>query len=249
MSPEGSRRFTDREVALVLRKASEIEDAEGSGAGGGLSLKDLEEIGREVGISGEAIAKAVAGLDRPLDRVPGLGLAPLVRRSVHAVRGELNEEAMSRLVRVVDERTDSAGAVTEALGSVRWTGSGRFHSTQVSFTPGKGETTIQVVEKARPHLRRVLHLVPAAWGAILAGAAVDGLIASPGAAAVAGVLAVGLAGGVGAGRAAWSWVSARSAARVERLAADLAREAHAATGAGLVARGGGGEDAEVAPTG
>ena len=47
MSIDPTRRFTDREVAIVLRKASEIDETEGAGPGGGagLSLEDLKEIG------------------------------------------------------------------------------------------------------------------------------------------------------------------------------------------------------------
>ena len=231
MSSDGSRRFTDREVALVLRKAAEIEES-GATASRGLSLQDLEEIGREVGISPEAIAKAAAGLDRRRERTPMLGAGPLVHRALHAVDGELSEEAMGRLVRLIDERTDSTGAVTEALGTVRWTGGDRFHSTQVSITPEDGETTIQVVEKAVPRLRRIFHLVPAGWGAIRAGPAVGSIDPVAGTAAV-GILGLGAVVGALAGRTVWGVLSARSGARVERLAADPSREARAANKKGL----------------
>lgn len=119
MSSDESRRFTDREVALVLKKASEIEESVGSGAGGALSLEDLNEIAKEVGISPEAISQAVAGLDRGGGVGAAVWGAPTVHRAAHAVAGELNEEAIARLIRLVDDRTDTAGAVSEALGSVR----------------------------------------------------------------------------------------------------------------------------------
>jgi hypothetical protein len=48
---EASRRFTDREVAMVLKKASEIDESGDAGASGGLSLEDLTDIAGEVGIS------------------------------------------------------------------------------------------------------------------------------------------------------------------------------------------------------
>ena len=65
LTERSTRRFTDREVALVLRAATEIDESEGSGTGaGGISLDDLREIAREVGISGPAIERAVAQLDR-----------------------------------------------------------------------------------------------------------------------------------------------------------------------------------------
>ena len=63
MSPDATRRFTDQEVALVLRKAAEIDEAEGSEPKG-LSIADLRQIAREVGLSPGAIDRAVAALDK-----------------------------------------------------------------------------------------------------------------------------------------------------------------------------------------
>ena len=224
---EKSRRFTDREVALVLKQASEIDETEGGDSGGGLSLEDLTEIAKEVGISPAAIRQAVSGLDRRRAIGPALAGAPLVRKAVHAVPGELNEGAIARLVQLTDDRTDGAGAISEALGSVRWTSSDRFRSTRVSITPGGGETSIEVVEKAVPRMRRIFHLIPAAWAMMLAGPVIASMqLPAPATAAVVGL---GVAAGAGIGRAAWSLMSAQSGRRVQRLAEDLATQAHEAS--------------------
>ena len=220
-----SRRFTDREVALVLRKAVELDEQRGSGDGGGLSIGDLREIGKEVGISADAIDRAAQTLERPL--APGYRLAgaPLVHKAIRAVPAELSEEAIAELVRVIDEETDTNGAVSEALGSVRWIGSDRLKSKLVAVTPRDGETTIQVVEKTVVRLRNAVTLVPALWGVILAMPAIavtGGLLG-----AAMGVGAAVLGGG--AGRAVWSALSARSARRVERLADRLTERASHAT--------------------
>jgi len=217
---EESRRFTDREVAVILRKASELDEAVDSGSAGGLSLSELEEIAREVGISPSAIQRAVAQLDRGRRLGPSLAGAPLVRKAAHAVPTTLNREAIAELVRIVDERTDAAGAVTEALGSVRWTSSDRFRSTRVSVTPGSSETAIEVVEKTTPRIRRIFHALPAAWAVMLAGSAVGALDVS--AAGGVGLAAMAVLVGGGLGRAAWSLWSASSARRVRSLAETLA---------------------------
>ncbi len=232
MNADESRRFTDREVALVLRKAAEFEETSGAEGGGGLSLRDLQDIGREVGISPAAIAHAAAALDGAGRRPALLRSAPLVRKTVHAVPGELSEDAVADLVRLVDERSDTTGSVSEALGSVRWTGRDRFWNLQVSVTPRDGETTIQVVEKAAPRLRRVMAIVPAAWGAILAMPAAAGLHLAT--IPHVGVLALGAVVGAAAGRLVWGVLSARSEAKVSRLAADLTREAQEAALRGLL---------------
>jgi hypothetical protein len=223
MTSQPSRRFTDREVALVLRRASEIDQAEGPTAGGGLSLEDLQEIGREVGISPEAIARAVSTLGRGSSAIEGLAGAPLVHKSIHTVPGELNGAGLSELVHLVDERADGTGNVSEALGSLRWTSADRFRSLQVSLTPGAGETRIQVVEKAKPRFRGVVQLLPAAWGAMLAMPIVGA--GTVGGIAIAGVLAGGALVGGAIGRGVWSFLSARSHARVNALAEALSTHA------------------------
>jgi hypothetical protein len=213
---EASRRFTDREVALVLKKASEIEEAQARDGARGLSLEDLQEIAREVGISAESVEAAVS-----------FAPAPLVRQAVHAVEGELGREALARLIGVVDERVSGAGSVAEALGTVRWTGRSRFKSTQVSLTPRAGERMIQVVEKTEPHLASVIQIVPGAWGGIIGLA-----VASPlglGGLGIAAAVVGGVAVGVTAGRLAWARVSEGSRARGaprRGARADSARHGH-----------------------
>ena len=219
---DASRRFTDREVAAVLRKAVEIDERRGRDAGHALSREDLREIAREVGISADAVDEAVRSLSRR-GRSPGLLAAPLTQRAVHDVPGELGRAELARLLRVVDERADGAGNATEALGAVRWTSEDTFSTLQISLTPGKGQTRIQVVEKTRPRLRRIVHLVPAAWGAMLAGSAVSWL--EPATGGVVALAALGVAGGLAAGRGAWTFLSARSRRKVSALARAVVQEA------------------------
>lgn len=220
---QGSRRFTDREVALVLKRATDLDEAGAEPAAGGLSLDDLREIAREVGIAPSAIDRAVASLDRGERLGASLAGAPRVRKALRAVPGELGRDTMARLMSVVDDRTDSAGSITEALGSVRWTGRDRFKSTRVSVTPKDGETTIEVVEKAEPKMRRIFHLLPPVWSVMLAGPVVGAL--EPTTFGLVAILILAVAAGLGIGRGAWALVSTASDRRVRRLAEELAAEA------------------------
>lgn len=222
---DGSRRFTDREVALVLKRATELEETEAPESAGGLSLDDLREIAREVGISPKALDRAVASLERGPRIGTSLAGPPRVRKAVRAVPSELDQDGIARLMRVVDDRADSTGSITEALGSVRWTGQDRFKSTRVSVTPKDGETTIEVVEKAEPKIRRVFHLLPPAWALMLGPLFLEMELVEPSPVGMVGILILLVAVGVGIGRAGWTLVSAASARRVGRLAESLALEA------------------------
>jgi hypothetical protein len=216
-----NRRFSEREVALVLRKATEIEETEGP-SGGGLSLRELEQIAGEVGISPAMIQRAVAEVDAKKRSNNPLSRTSLSQEAIRAIGGELSAEGVAALVDAVERRSDQVGEVTQALGTTRWTARDRFSTTQVAITPSKDGTTVRVVERATARLRRVVHAVPAAFG-VMAGSIV---LRSPDPAGAMPLVALlGTAGlGLLAGRLFWTIRSASRAKRVEKLAEDLARE-------------------------
>jgi hypothetical protein len=210
-----SRRFTDKEVALVLRKASELEEAEGIGPGGGLSLLDLEQIAAEVGISREVLNRAVAALDNKAGGNP-FARGQLVHQVIRAVEGELSEKSVSELIQHVDGTSDQVGVVSEALGSIQWTARDRFRTYQVSIKPSG--------------LRTLVATVPTMMGAALVAGSIGGFDPSSGMVAI--LTAMGAVAGAVVGRVLWRQVSSGSEARVKQLAADLTRQAEAAIESG-----------------
>lgn len=232
-SAPDDRRFTDQEVALVLQRAAEIEERRATAfPAKGLRLAELRDIAREVGLSPDVIDEAVGTLH--VGSRPSAGTllgAPLSTKVMRGVPGRLDQEAMQALVRLVEDRVEATGTVTEALGTVRWTSVGRGHkfdrTTQVSFVSKPDETQIQVVQRYPSGLRAVLQLVPGLWGAgigfgVAAGA--GGISTATGVGIVAAVAAVG----TGLGRAIWTGLARRNAREVERVADELVAAARAA---------------------
>src|SRR5438876_10233793 len=67
------RRYSDEETAAIFKTAAELQQAVPSEAspgvlsnvsGEGMTLAQLQEIGREVGISADLVARAAQGFDR-----------------------------------------------------------------------------------------------------------------------------------------------------------------------------------------
>jgi len=226
--PDPARRFTDQEVALVLKRAAEVEERRALSSAKGLTLAELQDIAREVGLSPEAIAEAVTGLaTKSRSQTPEFLGAPLSAKVARGVPGLLDQEALRQLIRVVEDRLDATGTVTDALGTVRWTRAphgDRFESTtQVSFSQAGGETQIHVTQRFPSRLRAILQLLPTAWGTMLGGAVAAATVTTAGAAIA---IAVGSAAlGFGIGRSIWRRIARRASARVEALSADLAAEA------------------------
>ena len=222
-----NRRYTDQEVALVLQRAAEIEEqAPGdTAAPRGLTLHELHDIAREVGLSPAVIDEALMGLTtRRRSRSSFLG-APLSRKMVRGVPHHLGDEAFRHLIHVTEDCLDATGTVTEALGTVRWTSVSSGHkfdrTTQISLSSTNDETQIQVVQRYPAGFRAFLHLLPGAWGAMIGGA-VAASVAIPAIGAIGlGVAVGGAALGVGIGRGIWHMMSRRSERQVEKVVTEL----------------------------
>lgn len=219
------RRFTDKEVAIILRRASDLEKRSPSSPSSrarGLTLEDLKEIAAEAGIDPELVTRAVTEMESPRGLKEGSLLTGpgTVRREVRAVPRELTREELAELFRVVDAEVNDQGAVAEALGNFRWSSNGRFLNTQVSLDPGGGETLVRVEERFSDVIRGALHGVPASYGFIFSLAWVLESL-SLGVLPETLIVLASTTASWSLGGAIWRFVSSRSKARVQRLAERL----------------------------
>jgi hypothetical protein len=119
------RRYTDDEVAEIFARASEVERTAPRRLPGseGLTLGDLQQIGREAGLAPESIAHAARELDRTHQPAPAarfLGLPLGVARTVHLDR-RLTDEEWERLVVELRETFDARGSVRVEGNFRQWT--------------------------------------------------------------------------------------------------------------------------------
>jgi len=118
------RRYTDTEIAAIFRAAAEgpVQPTREVPREEGLSLVELQAIGREVGIAPEAVAQAAQALDvrRGAQSRTFLGLPIGVARTVNLNR-RLSDAEWERLVVQLREVFNARG-VTRSDGSLRqWT--------------------------------------------------------------------------------------------------------------------------------
>jgi hypothetical protein len=128
------RRFSEQEVAEILKYAAESQHSEGNvlPVANGLTLSELTEIGREVGIAPEAMQLAARRFDRT-DRSTRLflGLPIGVGRTIELDR-KLTDEEWDRLVADLRETFDAKGVV-KTEGSLRSWSNGNL---QALLEPG-----------------------------------------------------------------------------------------------------------------
>ena len=120
------RRFNEDEVAAIFKRATETQQKGQrhlpSGESGGMTLAQLQEIGREVGISPELVSEAATAIDRigrPTSR-RFLGMPIGVGRTVELGR-RLTDEEWERLVVDLRETFDARGHVRDEGSFRQWT--------------------------------------------------------------------------------------------------------------------------------
>ena len=125
------RHYDEDEVAAIFRAAAEGSDSRTlpGGRADGLTLDDLQDIAREVGISPTAVSRAAQSLDRPRGAaVPQtfLGLPIAVERTV-ALDRNLTDTEWELLVVQLREVFHARGTV-RAQGSMREWSNGNLHA-------------------------------------------------------------------------------------------------------------------------
>ena len=159
-SPKSARKFNDEEVALIIKRAAELQQTEqvAEEPGHAMTLAEVEQIAQEAGIDPRLIRRAAHGLDRPSDTnrpSPWAG-APTRLVFERVVDGEIPVDAFEPLVNEI-RRTVGDNGVPSVLGrTLAWTSTSsggrrnaRGRQIDVSVTSRGGVTTIRVEEELR----------------------------------------------------------------------------------------------------
>ena len=209
------RRYSDRDVALILKRAVELEDQRPQPESRlGVTLQDLREIAEGAGIDPSMVDAAAAELDRrgsPSSRAHAVETG--VVREIRAVPRHLEAAELRELLWAIDRALPEQGAVSEAAGQLRWTSSGPLRSTQISVEPTDGETVVRV-EESLVGAKGPLIGMPSSFGAVI-GLLIGAEGGGPATALMGGLL-LGIAGFfVGGG--IWQLVLDHHVQRVRRL--------------------------------
>jgi hypothetical protein len=122
-----SRRYDEQEIAEILQRATEPDEAAPPAAGSGLTLAQIQEVGSEVGITPARIEHAARLLDLPEASPPArfLGAPRSVARMVPLDR-PLSDDEWMRLVVILRETFAAKGTVEE-IGPLRTWYNGNLH--------------------------------------------------------------------------------------------------------------------------
>ena len=149
------RTYTEKEIAAIFKAAAEKqEELKGQrSASDGLSLTELQEIGKESGITPELIAQAAASLDatpEPDYSKKLLGLPLSISKTVE-LPGSMSEDAWLSLVAQM-RVTFGAHGKLDHLGSLRTWRNGNLHISLESGPSGDVLRMRSLKGDAKPRL-------------------------------------------------------------------------------------------------
>jgi len=150
-----SRRYNEKEVADIIKRASELQQLESTAESTtGMSLTELEQVAREAGLDPALVRRAATDLDtRVTDRKPSAFIgAPTNLVLERTIDGEIPVDEYETLVLEIQRELGGVGQASMLGRSLVWTmqGTGRRRAStrtvQVTVTPRNGRTTIRMEE-------------------------------------------------------------------------------------------------------
>jgi hypothetical protein len=153
------RRFNEKEVAAIIKRASELQQVESTGeSSAGMSLAELEQIAREAGLDPAHVRRAASDLDtRVTDRQPspffGAPTALVLERTID---GEVPSDEYEAIVLEIQRELGGVGSASGLGRTLVWTMTTHDHrraatrTVQVTVTPRNGRTTIRIEEPLGP---------------------------------------------------------------------------------------------------
>jgi hypothetical protein len=208
------RKYSDSEVALILRRAIEMQQ-DPAVRGEGLRLRELRDIAREIGVDPELVTVAA-------NQLPSAGQGALARflggtftHDIRLVRQPaLSPDQLQGMIMAIRSAMEHQGKTGEVMGSLEWTTVGEVSQVAVTATSHEGGTTIHVIADRTGSA--ILTTVGSVGLGVFA-AAITGAILEPGVTGGMAVMGAGLAGGAMLSRSIWQRTSRGFRRKLARL--------------------------------
>lgn len=148
MSDQQPRRYSEREIGAILKRATELQDDRERTTGitpEGLTLDEIEQIAYEVGVDADLVRRAATEMvytGTPEKRWYFLG-GPLRTEHQATVPTHPTDENLDEMVVVIREQMGQKGSFEKLNGALTWTAQEHGSQDEVSIVPEGEQTRIQ----------------------------------------------------------------------------------------------------------
>jgi hypothetical protein len=208
------QKYTDQQMALILKRAAEMQAA---GDESSHSLESIQEIARQVGIDPRLVAEAATSLDAPRANRSLFG-APSAFRVARRLSGSAVPIDHAAVLGTIRDHLPFAGEARNVGDGIEWHSGPADNKTVVAISPTANGPMLRI--DARQHGTKAMLYLAAGTVGVTVGAASVALLSVPAVAVAVGVgtFAASFAGA----RAIWNRHAKRQSKRFRALSDALA---------------------------
>ena len=217
------RRYSDKEFAVILRRAFELQERpSGVGTGEGLTLGEIQAIAREVGLDPALVERAASVLPTAGEgRAARVFGGPDAYQLEYSASGEVPKEDFAKLVDAIRRATGHQGEATEVLGSLEWKTVGQVSQVHVTVSRREGRTHVRVIADRGGAAFLTYFVSTFGW---LVGMGISGAVLEPSTApAVIALVAAAVGGAFVTARTLWKTTTSRFRSQLSNLMGGLTR--------------------------
>jgi hypothetical protein len=137
-------RYSEREMALILKRAADLDGRETAKSLARYTLADIQEIAAGAGIDAETVTAAAAELRHPA-QTPWLLGGPTRFRAERRAPVTVSPTAFSELVETIRLQTSLQGNSSQVFDGLEWRGRDAVGAVYVTISPRERETRVTVV--------------------------------------------------------------------------------------------------------
>lgn len=137
--------YSEKEIGTILKRAAELSMSEAASNAGGLSLEELQQIGREAGLDPDLILKAASELERHTPpREKNLFGGPIRYANDFILEGEIDGATWEEMIAAIRNSFKDPGVVSIRENVFEWTSQGETEKAQVTALLSPGKTKISL---------------------------------------------------------------------------------------------------------
>jgi hypothetical protein len=214
---ETERRYSDKQLALILKLAAERQAASSRPDDQGLTLAEIQQIAADAGIDPQYVTDAIAALEAHQEPGrPSLLGAPTKYLFDRTIRGEASKAELSEMIELISQVTGIQGQTSQVFDSVEWRAKDIWdRHLYVTIRSQKGQTKIKVLghwwgPALMTYLLTGLGTLPVILG-------LGSIIGPESSVAVAAVVAAGIGASYLTARTIWQRIARKAKGRLTEL--------------------------------
>jgi hypothetical protein len=214
------QRFTDQEMALILKRAAELQERS-DGHGASRSLGEISEIAAEVGIDRKFVDEAVAEMKQPIVRTGWLG-APTRFQDERTIPGTATPDEIRLLLDRARADLGLHGEVKQVFDGIEWRARSPLGAAVLTIGPRGANTRIALTTERADQAGLVVVASCVVGGLCALGGVVIAMNVADNALVASTIVAAsGLFGTLASMRIMWRGIASHWRQRTRALVSDL----------------------------